>query len=92
MSNTIRSSTGSPAFQVGIPSVSRPSPRPARPVQQVEEPVTEAPAHERYAPPSRAVLNSIPGNAQLFALVQLAKQAVRHGVFWRRGTILNLLT
>jgi hypothetical protein len=41
--------------------------------------------------PSRAHVNYIPGPESLSTLIRSALAALRKGVFWERGSILNLL-
>jgi len=41
--------------------------------------------------PTRAHINYIPAPESLRTLIAGAVAALRHGVFWDRGTILNLL-
>lgn len=42
--------------------------------------------------PKRAHVNYIPGAESLQTLINSAVAAIRKGVFWDRGTILNILT
>lgn len=42
-------------------------------------------------PPARAHINFIPAGESLATLIQGAVAALRKGVYWDRGTILNLL-
>lgn len=44
-----------------------------------------------FLPPARAHVNFIPSPESLATLIQSAIAALRSGVFWDRGTILNLL-
>jgi len=44
-----------------------------------------------YAVPARAHVNYIPAAESLRTLISGAVEALRRGVFWDRGTILNLL-
>jgi hypothetical protein len=44
-----------------------------------------------YTVPSRAHVNYIPGAESLATLISSAVEALRQGVRWDRGTILNLL-
>ena len=46
---------------------------------------------ERYVAPSRAHINFIPGPDSLATLISSAIEALRQGIRWDRGTILNLL-
>lgn len=46
---------------------------------------------ESFAPPKRAHVNFIPSSESLGALIENAVSALRQGVTWDRGTILNLL-
>ena len=51
-------------------------------------PALESPV---YVAPARAHINFIPGPDSLATLVASAVEALRRGVRWDRGTILNLL-
>jgi len=44
-----------------------------------------------YAPPSRSDVNYIPAPESLRTLISGAIEALRRGIYWDRGTILNLL-
>jgi hypothetical protein len=44
-----------------------------------------------FRPPSRADLNYIPSVESLFTLINSAVEALRNGVYWDRGTILNVV-
>ncbi len=44
-----------------------------------------------YTPPNRATLNFIPAPESLRTLISSALEAVRRGVYWDRGTIVNLV-
>lgn len=44
-----------------------------------------------YTPPRRAEVNYIPGPESLATLISSAVEALRRGVRWDRGTILNIL-
>lgn len=44
-----------------------------------------------YTVPKRSDVNYIPGPESLMTLINSAVAALRQGVFWDRGTILNLL-
>ena len=44
-----------------------------------------------HTPPARAHVNFIPSPDSLATLINSALAALRKGVFWDRGTILNLL-
>lgn len=95
MPSSIKTKSRITSFQPGIPPIRHVSGK-AR-VETTGQPVEDTAAtdenpHVRYAPPSRARLNIIPGNTQLYALVTLAKKAIKHGIFWQRGTILNILS
>jgi hypothetical protein len=46
---------------------------------------------ESYTPPSRAHVNYIPGPDSLSTLISSAVEALRRGIRWDRGSILNLL-
>jgi hypothetical protein len=44
-----------------------------------------------YVPPRRSQLNFIPAPESLATLINSAVAALRRGVLWDRGTILNIL-
>lgn len=44
-----------------------------------------------YTPPRRSDVNYIPGPEVLETLINSALAALRKGVFWDRGTIVNLI-
>lgn len=46
---------------------------------------------EELMPPSRRGFQSIPADEVLASLVERALTALKHGIFWDRGSILNLL-
>lgn len=46
---------------------------------------------ETHTPPSRPELNHIPSPESLGTLIRSAVSALRRGIAWDRGTILNLL-
>lgn len=50
-----------------------------------------APQEDVYTPPTRAEVNYIPANESLATMVGSAIEAVRRGVYWDRGTIVNIL-
>ncbi len=45
----------------------------------------------RYTVPARAHINYIPGPESLATLIASAVEALRQGIRWDRGTIVNLL-
>lgn len=49
-------------------------------------------ADEPIVVPSRADLNHVPDEESLFTLVRSAIAALKKGITWDRGTILNILT
>lgn len=51
----------------------------------------EAPSQDEFITPSRAHLNIIPEPESLATLVRSAVASMRRGMFWDRGTILNIL-
>ncbi len=70
-----------PSFSGGISGV-KPQIRPSRlPTQQGEE----------VAVPERAELNFIPSAESIATFVQHAISALKQGIYWDRGTILNVL-
>ena len=46
---------------------------------------------DSYTPPARSDLNYIPAPESLMTLIGNAVDALRRGVYWDRGTILNVL-
>lgn len=46
---------------------------------------------ERIIVPSKAVVNNIPAPESLQTMIRSAVNALRSGVFWDRGTILNII-
>jgi hypothetical protein len=46
---------------------------------------------ERIIVPSKAVVNNIPAPESLQTMIRSAVNSLRNGVFWDRGTILNLV-
>jgi hypothetical protein len=44
-----------------------------------------------YTVPVRSDVNYIPAHDSLMTLINSAIEALKHGVYWDRGTILNLL-
>ena len=44
-----------------------------------------------FKPPARSEINYIPANESLFTMINSAVEALRNGVYWDRGTILNLV-
>lgn len=53
---------------------------------------TDDASRDHFDPPSsRAHLNFIPSSDSLHTLINSAMEALRRGVYWDRGTILNLL-
>ncbi len=46
---------------------------------------------EAYLPPKRPNANFIPSADQILALVTRAQAALARGIYWDRGTIINVL-
>ena len=44
-----------------------------------------------YTIPTRSELNYIPSAESLFTLISSAVEALRQGIYWDRGTIINLV-
>jgi hypothetical protein len=61
---------------------------PQRRVNKEEQKTVE---REELLPPSRRGFQSIPADDVLASLISRALTALKHGVLWDRGSILNLL-
>ena len=51
----------------------------------------ESAVSANFTPPRRAALNIIPAPESLMTLIRSAVEALRQGVRWDRGTIVNIL-
>jgi hypothetical protein len=52
---------------------------------------SQADSGNSYTVPKRADVNYIPAPESLFTLISSAVEALRNGVTWDRGTIINIL-
>ncbi|MBY0356299.1 MAG: hypothetical protein K2Q12_11320 [Rickettsiales bacterium] len=52
---------------------------------------TKAVERDELLPPTRRGFQNIPADDVLASLIHRALTAIRHGVFWDRGSILNLV-
>lgn len=74
------------AIRPGLPGL---IPRPAR-ERDKRVADSSAAARSRKSPP-RAALNAIPSPERLQSLIENALSALRQGIFWDRGAIVNIL-
>ena len=74
-------------IQIDQRHIANPSGQKLRPEQRPQQRGQE----QVYTPPRRSEVNYIPGPESLSTLVSSAVEAMRRGVFWDRGTILNIL-
>lgn len=59
--------------------------------RRVAKEETKTVEREELLPPSRRGFQSIPAEDVLASLIERAVNALKHGIFWDRGSILNLL-
>lgn len=52
---------------------------------------TEGAGYQKYAPPHRAQFNYIPSPDVLKTMIDRALEALSKGIYWDRGSIINLL-